>query len=191
MAEFVVIRLGQAPDGQVQWIVVDDDGTRRSPPAAGSLDEAAEQIEGRPVIVLVPATEALTTVVDLYPGDGSDERSAAGFEDAFVVALSREGRFRWARVVSGPGLAQARTVAVDPVGRVFAAGIFMILLRPFKVGDFVTVGGLTGTVKEIGLFVTALDTPDAVRVFLGNGKIFSGDIHFAVCAPPGMPDRSS
>jgi general secretion pathway protein L len=65
MAEFFVIRLGQTPDRQVHWIVVDDDGTRRSPPAAGSLDEAAAQINGRPVIVLVPATEALTTVVDL------------------------------------------------------------------------------------------------------------------------------
>jgi general secretion pathway protein L len=65
MAEFVVIRLGQTPDQQVAWIVVDDEGTRRTPPAAGTLDEAAARIEGRPVIALVPATEALTTVVDL------------------------------------------------------------------------------------------------------------------------------
>src|SRR5215472_15439638 len=35
----------------------------------------------------------------------------------------------------------------------FAAGAFMIVLRPIKVGDFVTVAGVTGTVKEIGLFV--------------------------------------
>ena len=35
----------------------------------------------------------------------------------------------------------------------FAAGAFMIVLRPFKVGDFVTAAGVTGTVKEIGLFV--------------------------------------
>jgi general secretion pathway protein L len=65
MAEFVVIRVGQTPDRQVAWIVVDDEGTRRTPPAAGTLDEAAARIEGRPVIALVPATEALTTVVDL------------------------------------------------------------------------------------------------------------------------------
>ena len=39
----------------------------------------------------------------------------------------------------------------------FAAGAFMIVLRPFKVGDFVTAAGVTGTVKEIGLFVTAVD----------------------------------
>src|SRR4051795_12415136 len=35
----------------------------------------------------------------------------------------------------------------------FAAGVFLIILQPFKVGDFVTVGGITGTVEEIGLFV--------------------------------------
>ena len=54
----------------------------------------------------------------------------------------------------------------------FAAGIFMMFLRPIKVGDFVTVGGVTGTVREIGLFVTAIDTPDNVKTMIGNSKIF-------------------
>ncbi len=36
----------------------------------------------------------------------------------------------------------------------FAAGAFMLVLRPFKVGDFVSVGGVTGTVHELGLFGT-------------------------------------
>jgi len=47
------------------WIVVDDRGTRRSEPASGELSRAAEQIQGRPVIVLIPATEALTTTVSI------------------------------------------------------------------------------------------------------------------------------
>lgn len=58
----------------------------------------------------------------------------------------------------------------------FAAGAFLIVLRPFKVGDFVTVGGVTGTVKEIGLFATALNTPDNVVTLVGNNKIFSDTI---------------
>jgi small conductance mechanosensitive channel len=58
----------------------------------------------------------------------------------------------------------------------FAAGAFMIVLRPFKVGDFVTAAGVTGTVKEIGLFVTALITPDNVMTLVGNNKIFSDTI---------------
>ena len=55
----------------------------------------------------------------------------------------------------------------------FAAGVFMVVLRPFKVGDFVTAGGVTGVVHEIGLFVTHIDTPDNIRTYIGNNKIFS------------------
>jgi len=57
-----------------------------------------------------------------------------------------------------------------------AAGIFIVVLHPFKVGDFVTLAGVTGTVKEIGLFVTALNTPDNVLTLIGNAKIFSENI---------------
>jgi small conductance mechanosensitive channel len=58
----------------------------------------------------------------------------------------------------------------------FAAGAFLVVLRPFKVGDFISAGGTMGTVYEIGLFVTSLDTPDNVRTFVGNNKIFSDNI---------------
>ncbi|MCJ1883664.1 mechanosensitive ion channel family protein [Pseudomonas sp. LA21] len=57
-----------------------------------------------------------------------------------------------------------------------AAGGFIIVLRPFKVGDFITAGGVTGTVKEIGLFVTAINTPDNVLTLVGNNKIFGDTI---------------
>jgi small conductance mechanosensitive channel len=55
----------------------------------------------------------------------------------------------------------------------FAAGVFLVILQPFKVGDFVVAGGVTGTVHEIGLFVTSIDTLDNVRTIVGNGKVFS------------------
>jgi small conductance mechanosensitive channel len=58
----------------------------------------------------------------------------------------------------------------------FAAGAFMLVLRPFKVGDFVQVAGITGTVHELGLFGTTLITPDNVLTLVGNGKIFSDNI---------------
>ncbi|AXV76162.1 MULTISPECIES: mechanosensitive ion channel family protein [Ralstonia solanacearum species complex] len=58
----------------------------------------------------------------------------------------------------------------------FAAGAFLIVLRPFKVGDFVTAGGMTGTVREIGLFATTFNTPDNVVTLVGNNKIFSDTI---------------
>ena len=58
----------------------------------------------------------------------------------------------------------------------FAAGAFLLVLRPFKVGDFITAGGVTGTVHELGLFVTTFDTPDNVRTFVGNNKVFTDTI---------------
>src|SRR5262249_55624373 len=58
----------------------------------------------------------------------------------------------------------------------FAGGVFLVILQPFKVGDFVTAGGVTGTVEEIGLFVTTIDTLDNVRTIVGNNKIFSDTI---------------
>ncbi|BCD85028.1 hypothetical protein PSm6_14350 [Pseudomonas solani] len=57
-----------------------------------------------------------------------------------------------------------------------AAGGFIIVLRPFKVGDFISAGGVTGTVKEIGLFATAINTPDNVMTLVGNNKIFTDNI---------------
>jgi len=58
----------------------------------------------------------------------------------------------------------------------FAAGAFLVFLRPFKVGDFVTIGGVTGTVESLGLFGTILNTPDNVVTIVGNNKVFSDTI---------------
>ena len=58
----------------------------------------------------------------------------------------------------------------------FAAGVFMQVLRPFKVGDFIQAGGVTGTVTEIGLFGTTFTSPDNVHTIVGNNTIFSGSI---------------
>ncbi len=58
----------------------------------------------------------------------------------------------------------------------FAAGAFLVFLRPFRVGDFVTAGGVTGTVDGIGLFGTSINTPDNVLTIVGNSKVFSDTI---------------
>jgi len=58
----------------------------------------------------------------------------------------------------------------------FAAGAFMLVLRPFKVGDFVGIGGITGTVHELGLFGTTIITPDHVMTIVGNTKVFGETI---------------
>src|SRR5262249_38222708 len=58
----------------------------------------------------------------------------------------------------------------------FAAGAFLVFFRPFKVGDFVSAGGTTGTVDSIGLFGTTINTPDNVLTIVGNNKVFSDTI---------------
>jgi small conductance mechanosensitive channel len=58
----------------------------------------------------------------------------------------------------------------------FAAGVFMVVLRPFKVGDMISAAGVTGVVHEVGLFATTIDTGDNIRTFVGNNKIFGDTI---------------
>jgi small conductance mechanosensitive channel len=58
----------------------------------------------------------------------------------------------------------------------FAAGVFLQVFRPFSVGDFITAAGVTGTVEEIGMFVTSILAPDNVRNIIPNGKLFGDNI---------------
>lgn len=58
----------------------------------------------------------------------------------------------------------------------FASGFFLIILRPFNVGDYVVAGGVEGTVVEIGLFGTGINTPENIRTIVGNAKILANDI---------------
>ena len=58
----------------------------------------------------------------------------------------------------------------------FAAGAFLLMFRPFKVGDYILAGGVEGTVEEIGLFTTCINTPDNVMTIVGNAKIFADNI---------------
>lgn len=73
----------------------------------------------------------------------------------------------------------------------FAAGAFMLVLRPFKVGDFVNVGGVLGTVHELGLFGTTVITPDNVMTVVGNGKIFADTIQNFSALPVRRVDRTA
>src|SRR5262245_51549400 len=57
-----------------------------------------------------------------------------------------------------------------------AAGVFLLILRPFKMGDFISVAGLQGTVEEIGLFVTRINTLDNVQTYISNSRVFSETI---------------
>lgn len=55
-----------------------------------------------------------------------------------------------------------------------ASGVMLLVLRPFKVGDFIEAGGTSGTVRAISLFATDLATPDNVKATVPNGALWSG-----------------
>ncbi len=53
----------------------------------------------------------------------------------------------------------------------------LLIFRPFTAGQFIEAGGHEGTVAEIGLFATTLDTPDNRRIYVPNSAIMNGVIH--------------
>ena len=91
-----------------------------------------------------------------------------------LVVISAVGRIgvstaSFAAVLAAAGLAIG--LAFQGTLSNFAAGILIIVFRPFKVGDYIEAGGISGTVEEVQLFTTALDTPDNRRVIVGNADV--------------------
>ena len=58
----------------------------------------------------------------------------------------------------------------------FAAGVLMIIFRPFKVGDFIEGAGVAGIVEEVQIFTTRLATPDNKTIIIPNAKLTSDNI---------------
>ncbi|HEB89063.1 MAG TPA: mechanosensitive ion channel [Deltaproteobacteria bacterium] len=58
----------------------------------------------------------------------------------------------------------------------FAAGVMLLIFRPIRVGDFVEVAGEAGTVTEISIFSTLLDTGDNIRINIPNAQVYGGTI---------------
>ncbi len=58
----------------------------------------------------------------------------------------------------------------------FAAGVMLVIFRPFKDGDYIEAGGTAGTVEHINIFNTLIKTPDNREVIVPNGAIYGGII---------------
>jgi small conductance mechanosensitive channel len=80
----------------------------------------------------------------------------------------------FAAVLAGAGLAIG--MAFSGTLGSFAAGVMLLAFRPFKVGDVVTVAGVTGKVDQVGIFSTTLDTPDNRRFIIPNASITGSTI---------------
>jgi len=77
-------------------------------------------------------------------------------------------------IVGAAGLAVGLAMK-DSLGN-FAAGVMIIIFRPFKIGDYINAGGAAGSVDEIGLFATMMHTPDNQRIIVPNSSIINGNI---------------
>jgi small conductance mechanosensitive channel len=58
----------------------------------------------------------------------------------------------------------------------FSSGVMLVFFRPFKAGDFVEAGGVSGTVREISIFNTIMKTPDNRVITVPNSQIYAGSI---------------
>jgi len=62
----------------------------------------------------------------------------------------------------------------------FASGVMIVAFRPYKVGDVIQAGGVTGNVEEVQIFTTIMKTPDNKRIIVPNSQIMAGEItHFS------------
>ncbi|MEZ4695019.1 MAG: mechanosensitive ion channel [Rhodothermales bacterium] len=91
---------------------------------------------------------------------------------AVIAVLNRFG-IQTASIIAVVGAAGlAIGLALQGTLTNFAAGVMLLLFRPFKIGDFVDTGGQKGTVRSMDLFTTALDTIDNRRIIVPNSEIY-------------------
>lgn len=108
----------------------------------------------------------------------------------FLAALVRYGiiAFTLIAVLSRIGVQTASVIAVlGAAGLVvglalqgllsnFAAGVLLVMFCPFRTGEFVDLGGVSGTVTQVQIFSTTMRTPDGKIIVVPNGKIIAGNI---------------
>lgn len=93
-----------------------------------------------------------------------------------IAALNKLGiaTTSFLAILGAAGLAVGLALK-DSLGN-FASGVMIIIFKPFRVGDFVTAGGVTGSVSEVGIFNSVFVTGDNQRILVPNSSITSGSI---------------
>lgn len=94
----------------------------------------------------------------------------------FIAALDQLGVNTTSLIALLGAVGLAVGLALQGSLQNFAAGVMMIVFRPFKLGDFIEAGGVTGVVEEISIFNTIMKTGDNREVIVPNGQIYSGAI---------------
>jgi len=94
----------------------------------------------------------------------------------FITVISQLGvaTTSFAAIIGAAGLAIGLALQ-GSLGN-FAGGVLIMIFRPIKIGDFIEAQGESGTVKEIAIFTTKLNTPDNKEIIIPNGALSNGNI---------------
>lgn len=126
-----------------------------------------------------PRVRASTLLKDFLVGSVSKGVMLVGF----LVILNQVG-FEVGPLLAGLGVAGfIAGFALQDVLSNFASGVMILFYRPFDVGDFVRAGGEMGTVREMSLVSTVLNTPDNQRLIVPNKKIWGETIQNVTANP--------
>lgn len=94
----------------------------------------------------------------------------------FIAALGRVG-VQTASIIAMLGAAGlAVGLALQGSLSNFAAGVLLVIFRPFRAGEYITVGSVSGTVDNVQIFSTTLRSSDNKTIVVPNGKIIAGEI---------------
>ena len=126
----------------------------------------------RAVVRLCQRTPRIDRTVALFLGNGA-RYTVLVF--TFVAVLTTFGIATTSFVAVLGALGIAIGLALQGTLSNLAAGIMLVVFRPFHIGDRVESGGVTGTAREINLFFTEIDGDDNTRIIIPNGKLW-GDV---------------
>lgn len=90
----------------------------------------------------------------------------------FVAVLTTFGIATTSFIAAFGAIGLAVGLALQGTLSHFAAGIMLVVFRPFHIGDEIATGGVAGTIVIVNVFYSELEAPDGVRVVIPNGKLW-------------------
>lgn len=137
----------------VGWVIANWLGKR-----VRKILEKSSRVDATLVPILSKSTKILILIITLLA-----VLNKFGVQTASIIA-----------VLGAAGLAIG--LALQGTLSNVASGVMLLIFRPFNIGDFVSVGGVSAIVDEIGIFLTKFHTPDNINVYLPNSKIWGNEI---------------
>ena len=128
----------------------------------------------RVVVRLCGRSAHIDRTVALFLADGA-RYLTLGFTFVAVLTTFGVATTSFVAVLGAVGLAVG--LALQGTLSNLAAGIMLIVFRPFHVGDRIETGGVAGTTQEINLFYTEIDADDNTRIVIPNGKLWGEIVH--------------